>query len=166
MMIKILLELLLTINCTYYVSKLTSAYTNENIQVCKTLLQNNKYNLTPQLIIAVAWKESRLTYAKKPNPYNCVGPLQIKYKYWCPNKKGHWSIIKADGILKGCNTFKAGLKALHYYNKKYKNLDSMLCAYGPATCTKRKKDPNYKPLIPKKQPYVRSVKKYIRKLKK
>lgn len=165
MMIKILLDLLLTINCTYYVSKLTPNYTNENIKVCKRLLKNNKYDLTSELIIAVAWKETRLTYAKKPNPWNCVGPLQIKYKYWCPNKKGRWSVIKADGRLKNCDTFQAGLKALNYYSKKYKNLDHMLCAYGPATCTKRKNDPSYKPKLPSKQPYVRSVKKYIRKLK-
>jgi hypothetical protein len=147
------------------VSKLTPNYTNENIKICKRLLQNNKYNLPSELIIAVAWKESRLTQQLKPNPYKCVGPLQIKYKYWCPNKKGRWSIIKADGILKGCNTIAAGLKALNYYNKKYKSLDHMLCAYGPATCTKRKKQPEYIPKKPNQQPYVRSVKKYIRRLK-
>ena len=165
MMIKLLFELLLTLNCTYYVSKLTPTYNAENIQVCKSLLSQNKYNLKPELILAVAWKESRLTQQSKPNPYKCVGPLQIKYKYWCPNKKGRWSIIKADGLLKGCNTIAAGLKALNYYSKKYKNLDHMLCAYGPATCTKRKNNPSYKPKTPSKQPYVRSVKKYIRKLK-
>ena len=165
-MIKFLLELLLTLNCNYYVSKLTPTYTVENIKICKSLLSQNKYNLKPTLILAIAWKESRLTYAKKPNPWDCVGPLQIKYRYWCPNKKGEWLITKADGLLKGCNTFKAGLKALNYYRKKYKNLDHMLCAYGPASCTKRKNNPSYKPKNPSKQPYVRSVKKYIRKMEK
>ena len=90
------------------------------------------YNLDTQLLLAVSWKETNLYMKSTPNSSNCVGPMQIKYKYWCPNKKGKWSIHKKDGLLSKCDLIKRGIFAFRYYMKKKLPLKERLCHFGPA----------------------------------
>ena len=59
-----------------------------------------------------------------------MGPLQIKYKYWCPNKKGRITATKDDGQLYMCDPYHHGVRALKYYIDKFKPLEKALCYYN------------------------------------
>ena len=59
-----------------------------------------------------------------------MGPLQIKYKYWCPNKKGRITATKDDGQLNMCDPYHHGVRALKYYINKFKPLEKALCYYN------------------------------------
>jgi len=131
----------------------------ENLAVCSILIEEAKNNnLDISLTLGVAWEESRMTEQPKPNKYKCVGPLQIKYQYWCPNKSGNISVVKKDGLLKKCDLFYHGVKALKYYKEKFKPLNKALCYYNNSNKCNEKN--NY---ISR---YVKGVKKHTRKIKK
>lgn len=103
----------------------------ENLAVCSILIEEAKdNNLDIPLTLGVAWEESRMTEQAKPNKYKCVGPLQIKYQFWCPNKKGNINAVKRDGLLNKCDLFHHGIKALKYYKEKFKPLNKALCYYN------------------------------------
>ena len=103
----------------------------ENLAVCSILIEEAKdNNLDVSLTLGVAWEESRMTEQPRPNKYKCVGPLQIKYQFWCPNKKGNINAIKRDGLLNKCDLFHHGIKALKYYKEKFKPLNKALCYYN------------------------------------
>ena len=105
----------------------------ENLAVCSILIEEAKdNNLDIPLTLGVAWEESRMTEQPKPNKYKCVGPLQIKYQYWCPNISNKISVTKADGLLPKCDLFHHGVKALKYYKEKFKPLNKALCYYNNA----------------------------------
>lgn len=103
----------------------------ENLAVCSILIEEAKdNNLDIPLTLGVAWEESRMTEQPKPNNYKCVGPLQIKYEFWCPNKKGKINAIKRDGLLSKCDLFNHGIRALKHYKEKFKPLNKALCYYN------------------------------------
>lgn len=105
----------------------------EQVEVCKMLLDEaSHYNIDTQLLLAVSWKETNLFMKSTPNTSSCVGPLQIKYRYWCPNKKGTWSIHKKDGLLSECDLIERGVFAFRYYMRKKLPLKERLCHFGPA----------------------------------
>ena len=165
-MILILLNALLPLftYCDATISKLSHKnYTEEQILVCTMLLQEAKRypSVNTELLLAVTWEESRFFMNSSPNTSNCAGPLQIKVKYWCPSKKGIWSIHKSDGVLNKCDLISRGLFAFDYYfNKKDFSLVKKICLYGPAKkCNNYKKDRNSKR-------YVDAVLKDYRKIKK
>jgi hypothetical protein len=108
----------------------------ERVDICVRVAQQASLsNVDPALAIAVSWRESRLTEKHTPNSANCVGPMQIKYRYWCPNARGEWSAQHADGTLDSCDTVERGVFALSYYQKKHgNNLYRALCGYGWGTC--------------------------------
>lgn len=131
----------------------------ENLAVCSILIEEAKNNnLDISLTLAVAWEESRLTEQPKPNKYKCVGPLQIKFQFWCPNKKGNINAIKRDGLLKKCDLFYHGIKALKYYQEKFKPINKALCFYNNSKkCSKKN---NYQ------SSYVKGVNSHTKKIKK
>ena len=131
----------------------------ENLAVCSILIEEAKdNNLDISLTLGVAWEESRMTEQSKPNKYKCVGPLQIKYQFWCPNKKGNINAIKRDGLLRKCNLFHHGVKALKYYKEKFKPLNKALCYYNNSNkCSARN---NYTSV------YVKGVNRHTKKIRK
>ena len=131
----------------------------ENLAVCSILIEEAKANnLDISLTLGVAWEESRMTEQVKPNKYKCVGPLQIKYQFWCPNKNGNVSAIKRDGLLQKCDLFYHGVKALKYYKEKFKPLNKALCYYNNSKKCNLKN--NYT------SNYVKGVNRHTQKIKK
>ena len=103
----------------------------ENVLVCSLLIEDaKKQDLDVNITLATAWEESRFTQQFNPTKYDCIGPLQIKYKYWCPNKKGRITATKDDGQLNMCDPYHHGVRALKYYIKKFKPLEKALCYYN------------------------------------
>ena len=103
----------------------------ENIQVCSLLIEDAKdLNVPVEIALSVAWEESRFTQQSKPTKFRCFGPLQIKYQYWCPNRKGKITVTKADGLISKCDPYFHGVRALKYYIKKFKPLSKALCYYN------------------------------------
>ena len=130
-------SLLLTLSIYYsfcqdvHSKLLGTEYTEEGVAICTLLVEDAKYHdLNVAVTLATAWEESRLTQQPKPNKFKCFGPLQIKYKYWCPNSKGKISIVKADGLMSKCDPYFHGVRALKYYIKKFKPLIKALCYYN------------------------------------
>ena len=160
-MIKLLLALAIQYSfCEEVYKKLTNNTPNEeNLAVCTLLIEEAKNNdLDIPLVLGVAWEESRFTEQSKPNRYKCVGPMQIKYKYWCPNSNDKVTIVKADGVLSNCDLFYHGVKAFKYYIKKFKPLNKAICYYNNSNkCTEKN---NYE------SRYVKDVKKHISKIRK
>ena len=162
-MINIIFSLLLATQYKFcedlYIKLSNKIPTEENLAVCSLLIEDSNYhNLDIPLVLGVAWEESRLTEQKKPTKYNCVGPLQIKYQFWCPNKKGYINAIKRDGLLKKCDIFYHGTRALKYYIERFKPLNKALCYYNNSKKCKGKK--NYR------SHYVKRVNKYTNKIRK
>lgn len=132
-MIKLFLLLSTQINFCNHIYKNLSGYkgTEENSTVCSLLIEDaKKLDVNISTILAVAWEESRFTPQEKPTKYKCIGPLQIKYQYWCPNKKGKISAIKKDGLISQCDVFYHGTKAVKYYVNKFKPFNKALCYYN------------------------------------
>ena len=76
-------------------------------------------NVDEKIVMSIAWVESRFTAQSKPTKYNCVGPLQIKVRYWCPKKS-----------LDKCDTFYEGVKAVKYYLERFKPMKKAICYYN------------------------------------
>lgn len=108
----------------------------ERVTVCANVAKHAiAHKIDPWLAVSVSWSETRLTHAPTPNKYNCVGPMQIKYHYWCNDELGQWSPTHPDGVLEGCDTAARGAFALSYYLQKYRgDRVRALCAYGWGTC--------------------------------
>lgn len=108
----------------------------ERVDICVRVAQQASLsNVDPALALAISWRESRLTKKHTPNSANCVGPMQIKYRYWCPDADGKWDISKATGVLSSCDTIERGVFALDYYYKKHRGrLYDTLCDYGWGSC--------------------------------
>lgn len=132
-------------------------YSEEGVTVCSLLVEDAKYhNLSVALTLATAWEESRFTPQSKPTKFKCFGPLQIKYQYWCPNKKGKISVVKADGLISKCDPYFHGVRALKYYVKKFRPLTKALCYYNNSKKCKK----TYK------SDYVKGVLRHLQKIKK
>ena len=94
--------------------------TLENRIVCSLLLNEaRKQEVKPIRVVTVGWVESGLTFKNKPNSSNCVGPMQIKVKYWCEGK--HHS---------KCDHIKNGVRALKYIIKRFKPIRRAYCYYN------------------------------------
>ena len=135
-MINFLLALTLHFNfCNEVYKEITGKDPREeNVLVCSLLIEDaKKQDLDVNVTLATAWEESRFTQQFRPTKYDCMGPLQIKYKYWCPNKKGRISPIKDDGELHMCDPYHHGVRALKYYINKFKPLEKALCYYNNST---------------------------------
>ena len=107
-MIKILLLLSLQYSfCQEVYEKLSGQeFTEEGITVCSLLIEDAKHQgLDTSITLATAWEESRFTQQFKPTRFKCFGPLQIKYQYWCPNRKGKITVTKADGLISNCDPY-------------------------------------------------------------
>lgn len=121
----------------------------ERVMVCSILQEEARLQNVPvDLVLAVAWQETDMTDAGT-NSSGCSGPMQIKIKYWCPNKDNVWSPARKDGVLDHCDLFERGVFTLDYYLKRYKRLDDALCAYGWGTCR-----------TPEQRDYVKQTLKY------
>ena len=108
---------------------------DERVAVCEHLVEIAQEQEAPvDLVLAVAWQESNLTDAGT-NSSGCSGPMQIKIKYWCPNRKGVWSPYRADGVIEDCDLYRRGVFVLRYYLRRFKTTKSALCAYGWGNCT-------------------------------
>ena len=133
--------------------------TEENSTICTLLIEDAKrLNVEIETILAVAWEESRFTSQEKPTRYKCIGPLQIKYQYWCPNKNNKISVTKKDGLINKCDVFYHGVKAVKYYIKKFKPLNKALCYYNNSKKCSVKN--NYQ------SGYVKNVNRFKKKIKK
>ena len=131
-------------------------YTEEGIAVCSLLIEDaKKQDLNIAITLATAWEESRFTQQDKPTKFKCFGPLQIKYQYWCPNRKGKISVTKADGLITNCDPYSHGVRALKYYIRKFKPLTKALCYYNNSKKCKK----SYK------SGYVKGVLKHLKKIK-
>ena len=119
-------------------------YTEEGVAVCSLLVEDaQQQNLDVDITLATAWEESRFTQQHKPTRFKCIGPLQIKYQYWCPNAKDKITIVKADGLLSKCDPYFHGVRALKYYIKKFKPLTKALCYYNNSKKCKKTYKSNY-----------------------
>ena len=106
----------------------------ERVMVCSIIYDEAVRQKVPaDVALAVAWQESDMTYAGT-NSSGCSGPMQIKIKYWCPNKEGKWSATRADGVIENCDMYERGIFTLKYYLKRFRTTESALCAYGWGAC--------------------------------
>ena len=122
----------------------------ENALVCSLLIEDAiDEDFSVATALAVAFEESRFTAQLKPTKYNCIGPLQIKIKYWCPNKK-----------LKNCDPIYEGVKALKYYVKRFKPEKKAICFYNNARKKECSEEHKYM------SHYVKNVYKHKKKIKK
>ncbi len=102
----------------------------ENRIVCSAVINEaKKQNVKPIRALSVAWAESRITSQLKPTKSNCIGPLQIKIKYWCKEKN-----------LYRCEPVADGVKALKYYIDHFKPIRKAYCFYNDARKPECKKD--------------------------
>jgi hypothetical protein len=132
--------------------------TEENSTICTLLIEDAKIlGVEIETILAVAWEESRFTSQEKPTRYKCIGPLQIKYQYWCPNKNNKVSVTKKDGLISKCDVFYHGVKAVKYYIKKFKPENKALCYYNNSKKCSAKN--NYE------SGYVRNVNRFKKRIK-
>ena len=133
--------------------------TEENIHVCSLLIEDAKsLNVPVEIALSVAWEESRFTHQLKLTSSRCVGPMQIKVEYWCPNRKGKITVTKADGLISKCDPYFHGVRALKYYLRRFKPQKKAICFYNDSRKPECKKD--------YMSPYVKSVYSKIRKVKK
>tara|TARA_B100000035_G_scaffold294613_1_gene285022 strand:- start:1106 stop:1609 length:504 start_codon:yes stop_codon:yes gene_type:complete len=117
--------------------------TEENLTVCSLLIEDSiKNDLDIEITLAVAWEESRFTEQSKPTKYKCIGPMQIKYEFWCPNNKNKVTATKRDGLISKCDVYYHGIKSLKYYINKFKPLNKAICYYNNSK--KCSKNNNYK----------------------
>ena len=149
--------------CNVAIQKLQGAVTEENIAICTMLIEEAEFfHLEPDLVLAFAYEESRLTAQLDPNPWGCAGPLQIKVKHWCPNKDNVWSKHRADGVLEQCDLITRGVFTLKYYITLPKlSFNQKICSFGFGPIKKCKKPK----LPPKQKRYVDAVLKNYRKLR-
>lgn len=142
-MIKVLLLISLHYDlCNEIYFKLSKKNGSEdNLAVCSLLIEDSiKNDIDASLVLSVAWEESRFTQQSTPTKYKCVGPMQIKYQYWCPNKNNKISAIRKDGLISKCDVYDHGVKSLKYYIKKFSPLNKALCYYNNSKkCSKNKK---------------------------
>ena len=104
--------------------------TIENRIVCAAVINESlKNEVKPIRALSVTWAESRMTSQLKPTPSNCIGPMQIKIKYWCKNKS-----------LYNCEPVTDGVKALKYYIKRFKPIRKAYCFYNDARKPECKED--------------------------
>lgn len=137
------MDILTTIKqCTLIVTALlgpanppaSDALFEERVMVCSIIYDEAiRQNVPVDVALAVAWQESDMTYAET-NSSGCSGPMQIKVKYWCPNKAGEWSAVRDDGVIEDCDLYEQGIFALKYYLKRFRTTQSALCAYGWGEC--------------------------------
>ena len=103
----------------------------ERVDVCEQVIKAAKeQTVPPALALSVAWIESNWTYSTEITKSSTVGPLQIKYKFWCKNDLGIWKASKADGILKNCDTVRRGVFALAWYVDRYSDTQKALNCYS------------------------------------
>lgn len=144
-MIKLILLASLNYNlCHDIYNKLTGKQpSEENLTVCSLLIESSiKNDLNVEITLAVAWEESRFTEQSKPTKYKCIGPMQIKYEFWCPNKENKITATKRDGLISKCDVYYHGVKSLKYYINKFKPLNKAICYYNNSK--KCSKSNNYK----------------------
>jgi soluble lytic murein transglycosylase-like protein len=104
---------------------------HERLETCSAVAKEAKaQGVDPKLAISVAWMESRFYSNAKNKKSGAIGPMQILPHYWCPNKKGEFSIHKKDGVSKGCNSLKQGIYALGYYVRTRSSITKALASYG------------------------------------
>mgnify|MGYP001199354607 FL=1 len=117
--------------CIETYKKLSGVDANlENRIVCSAIINEAKnHDVKPIRALSVAWAESRMTSQLEPTRSNCLGPLQIKIKYWCKEKS-----------LYRCEPIPDGIKALKYYIKNFKPIRKAYCFYNDARKPECKKD--------------------------
>ena len=103
----------------------------ERLDTCKELVVEAKAaKVPPALILAIAWVESNWIMHREPTKSNCVGPMQVKVKYWCPPPTGEWKPTQTNGTLKGCNVVKRGVFAYTWYIDRFQTVNKALACFG------------------------------------
>ena len=109
--------------CVEAIDKLSKGKAEADFEkriVCSMIIDEaRRQQVRPIRALSVAWEESRFTYQSKPTRSRCIGPLQIKIKYWCKN-----------GKLKNCNTIKDGVSALKHMIDNFKPIRKAYCYYN------------------------------------
>ncbi len=134
-MINIILlsSLMYTGFCQDFIKRKKVKPTEEKIEVCSMLIRDSKeLKVNTILVLSIAWEESRFTPQHKPTRFGCIGPLQIKIKYWCHNKK-----------LSDCDPFYDGVKTIKYYLKRFKPVKRAICYYNDARKCKKNNESIY-----------------------
>ncbi len=110
----------------------------ERVQVCfEVHFSAVQQDIDPIAALAVAWRESNWTAAPE-NRWGCIGPMQIKWRYWCQNEDDVWSLTRADGYLETCDLVDRGVFALRYYINREPTLRRAFCSYAAGSCSTRK----------------------------
>ena len=79
------------------------------MNICEDIVNESlKQGIDPALSVSIAFEESRFTNGALSNK-GAVGPMQVLAKYWCSSSPAK------------CNKIKAGVSAIKYFLKKYKN---------------------------------------------
>ena len=104
---------------------------HERVETCSAVIEEaQSQGVDPKLAAALSWVESRF-YRNKVNPKSgAIGPLQVLPRYWCPNRKGEFSIHRADGVVRGCNTLEQGVYALKYYTEHRRTTAGAIASFG------------------------------------
>jgi len=100
----------------------------EAMSVCTKVAQAaQEQDVDVSLIVALSWEESNWTMDARNLKSNCVGPLQVQPRYWCPDKKAE-----------GCDLIQAGLKAYTTLLEIYRTPEEAVCHYNAGNvCTSR-----------------------------
>jgi len=107
--------------CTSAISEIPQRHTHhraKKIRLCEKIgAKALAAGLDPSIIIAVAWRESAISYVTNKRS-GATGPLQILPRYWCRR-----------GRTKGCDLIAAGLQAFKIFSKR-RSLRETLCRYS------------------------------------
>lgn len=139
---------------------------DEQVLVCSMLMTEAEFHpeTNTNLMLAVVWEETKFFMKSVPNSSGCAGPLQIKIKYWCPNKNNIWSMYRKDGVLSSCDLITRGLYAFNYYFQKNMPIEKKICLYGPAqNCDNYSSSEYSRRYVEAVLKNLRSVKKYVNK---
>ena len=69
-------------------------------------------------MVSVAYEESKFT-RDLTSKAGAVGPMQIIPRYHCPNSEGEHKPHKRQGVRKGCDLVRDGVKALAWFWATY-----------------------------------------------
>lgn len=126
--------------CVEAIEKLSKYKIKDNLEqriVCSMIIDEaREQGIRPIRALSVAWEESRFTFQQNLTGSSCIGPLQIKPVYWCPEKgQKDCSKIsnkkrKARCMANNCDTIKHGVKALKTMIEKFKPIRKAYCYYN------------------------------------
>ncbi|MBU1900923.1 transglycosylase SLT domain-containing protein [Patescibacteria group bacterium] len=81
-------------------------------------LEAQRQNVDPMLMVELAYSESGFNHEARNKVSGCIGPMQVKPRWACPNK-----------VEEGCDLIEAGVSSFIYWKKRKKTTEQMLCHY-------------------------------------